>query len=117
MEIFFFKKFQKGFKILQNTFNGNAMDHLQEIDQTLEENKDTLQRLRNVIGFETSNMLSEAKSKLDKGYPVYGLVEINGKTKNVQLLDPSEWTQNAILIKLQNGTEKHVPYNSIKLVK
>ena len=95
------------------------MDHLQEIDQTLEGNKDSLQRLRNTIeiGFETSNMLSEAKSKLVKGYPVYGLVEINGKTKNVQLLDPSEWTQTAILIKLQDGTEKHVSYNSLKLVK
>ena len=94
-------------------------DRLQELESILEENKIVLERLKgeNFSSHNSEDMFYRAKSLMEMGYPVYAIIEINGKAKNVQLMNHKNWTAKEIYVKYFNGEEGKVSMNSIKRIK
>lgn len=95
------------------------MDYMQELDSMMEENKVVLERLRgeNFSSYSSEDMFYRAKTLMELGYPVYAIIEVNGKAKNVQLLNHQNWTAKEITVKYHNGEEDKVSMNSIKRIK
>lgn len=92
---------------------------LQELESIMEENKVVLERLKgeNFHSQSSEDMFYRAKTLMEMGYPVYAIVEINGKAKNVQLLNHKNWTTKEISVKYFDGKEGKVSINAIKRIK
>lgn len=96
------------------------MDIMQKFDKDiLCKNKDVLQRIKynNPLNQEAVDMYSNAKNALYKGYPVYAIIEQDGVSHSVQLIDCERWDADSVTVKLNNGTEFQVPINAVKIVK
>ena len=92
---------------------------LQELESIMEENKVVLERLKgeNFHSQSSEDMFYRAKTLMEMGYPVYAIVEVNGKAKNVQLTNHKDWTAKEISVKYFNGKEGKVSMNAIKRIK
>lgn len=95
------------------------MDYIQEIDSIIEENKVVLERLKGekFSSYSSEDMFYRAKTLMEMGYPVYAIIEVDGKAKNVQLMNHKNWTAKEISVKYFNGEEGKVSMNSIKRIK
>ena len=92
---------------------------MQELESIMEENKVVLERLKgeNFHSQSSEDMFYRAKSLMEMGYPVYAIIEVNGKAKNVQLTNHTNWTTKEISVKYFDGKEGKVSMNSIKRIK
>lgn len=92
---------------------------MQELDSIMEENKVVLERLKgeNFHSQSSEDMFYRAKTLMEMGYPVYAIIEVNGKAKNGQLLNHKEWTAKEISVKYFDGKEGKVTMNAIKRIK
>ena len=95
------------------------VDFMQELDNVLESNKDVLQRIKHNyhVDYDTLELFARAKSALSKGYPVYAIIEIDDKARNVELIDSWQWSASHVLVKESDGTKIRIPMNSVKIVK
>lgn len=92
---------------------------LQELESIMEENKIILERLKgeNFHSQSSEDMFYRAKTLMEMGYPVYAIIEVNGKTKNGQLMNHKNWTAKEISVKYFDGKEEKVSMNAIKRIK
>lgn len=91
---------------------------MQNIDDIMDKNKNVLERLRGEVFKSSENMdiFYRAKTKIECGYPVYGLVEINGKIYEGELIEMEKWTTTEVLVKTKDGNFK-ININDIKILK
>lgn len=95
------------------------VDCMQEIDTIMDNNKHCLERLKNnyYVDWTTLDMFNKAKSEMMFGYKFYAIVEIDGKSHNVELVNAGSWSSTKVLAKFNDGSTLYVPMNSVKIVK
>lgn len=94
-------------------------DYMQEIETIMDDNKHTLERLKNNyhVDWATLDMFHKAKTEMMAGHKFYAIVEIDGKSHNVELVNAGSWSSTKVLAKFNDGSTLYVPMNSVKIVK
>lgn len=94
-------------------------DYMQEIDDIMDKNKDVLERLKGdkFSSWDNQNLFYRAKGVLQMGYPVYCIVEVDGKSYNGELVNAWQWTAEKVNVKLNDGREIRIPMVSVKHIK
>ena len=94
-------------------------DYMQEIESIMDDNKHTLERLKNnyFVDWTTLNLLNAAKNEMILGHKFYAIIEIDNKAHNVELINAGSWSSTKVIVKFNDGSILHVPMNSVKIVK
>ena len=94
-------------------------DRMQEIEDIMDKNKDVLERLKGekFSSWDNQDLFYRAKGVLQMGYPVYCIIEINGKSHNGELVNAWQWTAEKVNVKLNDGREIRIPMDSVKHIK
>ena len=95
------------------------VDYMQEIGDIMDKNKDVLERLKGTCfsSWENQDLFYRAKCALQMGYPVYCIVEFDGKAHNGELVDAWRWSAEKVTVKLNDGEILRVPMDYVKMIK
>lgn len=91
------------------------MDDMQQIEDTMRENKDALERLDS--SWENQELFYRAKQCLMMGHKVYCIFTADGKSYEAELVDAWRWSTQKVAVKLENGSIIRIPMSFVNCVK